>query len=121
MDINQVVSELKAKVDQIETAIAALLGLGGSSQPRRGRSPKSQASQPASGKRTMSPAARKRIGAAKKAWWAKQKGKSAPKKVAVPAKKAATRKPMSPAMKKKMSALMKARWAEKKKAGGKSL
>jgi hypothetical protein len=108
MDINQVVSELKAEVNRIGTAIAALLGFGGS--PRRGRPPKS-----AKRTRTLSPAARKRIGAAK------QKGKSAPKKAAAPAKKAPARKPMSPAMKKKMSALMKARCAEKKKAGKKAL
>ena len=113
MDINQVVSELKAEVARIETAIAALLGFGGS--PRRGRPPKS-----ARRTRTMSPAARRRIGMAMKLAWAKRKGKSASKKGAAPAKKTA-RKPMSPAMKKKMSALMKARWAEKKKAGGKSL
>jgi hypothetical protein len=68
----------------------------------------------------MSPAARKRISAAMKLRWAKQKGKSAPTKAAAPPKKA-VRKPMSPAMKKKMSALMKARWAARKKAGATSL
>jgi hypothetical protein len=114
MDINQVVSELKAEVNRIETAIAALLGFGGS--PRRGRPPKS-----ALRRRKMSADARKRIGMAMKLAWAKRKGKSASKKGATPAKKSTARKPMSPAMKKKMSALMKARWAEKKKAGGKSL
>ena len=121
MDITQIVSELKAEVARIETAIAALLGFGGSSQPRRGRPPKSQVSQPASGKRTMSPAARKLISIAQKARWAKQKGKSAPKKAATPAKKATVRRPMSPAMKKKLSALMKKRWAAAKKAGAKGL
>jgi hypothetical protein len=119
MDINQVVSELRAEVSRIENAIAALLGLGGSSQPRRGRPPKSQASQPAKTKRTMSPAARKRISAAMKLRWAQRTGKAA-KKAAVPAKKNA-RKPMSPAMKKKMASLMKARWAAAKKAGAKTL
>ncbi|MGA3318791.1 MAG: hypothetical protein ABSC64_20430 [Candidatus Korobacteraceae bacterium] len=57
----------------------------------------------------MSAAARARIAAAKKAWWAKQKGKTAPKKAAT------KRKPMSPAMRKKLSAMMKARWAQRKK------
>lgn len=51
----------------------------------------------------MSASARARIGAAKKAWWAKQKGKATPKKAA------AKRTPMSPAARKKLSALMKAR------------
>jgi hypothetical protein len=120
MDITQIVAELKAEVARIENAIASLVGLG--SQPaRRGRPPKSQSPQPAHGKRTMSPAARKRIGLAMKLAWAKRKGKSAPKKTVAPAKKAPARKPMSPAMKKKMSALMKARWAAAKKAGVKSL
>jgi hypothetical protein len=119
MDINQVVSELKAEVNRLENAITALLGLGGA--PRRGRPPKSQSSQPATGKRTMSPAARKRISAAMKLRWAQRLGKSASKKAAAPAKKATARKPMSPAMKKKLSALMKKRWAAAKKAGAKSL
>ncbi|MGA3319127.1 MAG: hypothetical protein ABSC64_22145 [Candidatus Korobacteraceae bacterium] len=62
----------------------------------------------------MSPAARARIAAAKKAWWAKQKGKSGPKKGAAVSKKTTGRKPMSAAMRKKLSAMMKARWAERK-------
>jgi hypothetical protein len=57
----------------------------------------------------MSAAARARIGAAKKVWWAKQKGKTTSKKAA------SKRKPMTPAMRKKLSAMMKARWAERKK------
>jgi|GEM_PF-3430464 len=119
MDITQIVADLKAEVARIESAIASLVGLG--SQPaRRGRPPKSQVSQSAPRKRTMSPAARKRIGTAKKAWWAKQKGKS-PKKAAPPAKKATARKPMSPAAKKKLSLLAKARWAAAKKSGAKTL
>jgi hypothetical protein len=64
----------------------------------------------------MSAAARARIGAAKKAWWAKQKGKSKPKKVAPAPKKSTGRKPMSAAARKKLSAMMKARWAGRKKA-----
>jgi hypothetical protein len=62
----------------------------------------------------MSPAARARIAAAKKAWWAKQKGKG-PKRATPVSKKSSARKPMSAAMRKKLSALMKARWAERKK------
>jgi len=63
----------------------------------------------------MSAAARARISVAKKAWWAKQKGKPGPKKRTV-SKKAKGRPPMSAAARKKLSALMKARWAERKKA-----
>jgi hypothetical protein len=48
--------------------------------------------------------------------WAKWRGKSAPKQVKAPPKKAAARRPMNAAAKKKLSELMKARWAAKKKA-----
>ena len=120
MDITQIVADLKAEVNRIENAIAALLGVKVSSTPRRGRPPKSQGSKPATGKRTMSPAARKRISAAMKLRWAQRLGKSA-KKAAAPAKKITVRRPMSPAMKKRMSTLMKKRWAAAKKAGAQSL
>src|ERR1019366_6670078 len=64
--------------------------------------------KPAGGKRRrrMSPAARARIGAAKKAWWAKQRGKSGRKKGTAVSKKITGRKPMSAAMRRKLSALM---------------
>ena len=107
--------------NRIDQAIAALEGPSVPSQPRRGRPPKTPSSQPASGKRKMNAAARARIGAAKKAWWAKQKGKSAPAKTAAPAKKTPARKPMSPAARKKLSALAKERWAAAKKSGAKTL
>jgi hypothetical protein len=128
MDIQSIVAQLKQEANRIENAIAALVGL--SSQPaRRGRPPKVQVPQPAPPKakqaapappptprkRTMSPAARKRISAAMKQRWAKWGGKSAPKKPAAPAKKATGRKPMSAAAKKRLSELMKARWAATKK------
>ena len=106
MNFDQIVSDLKAERAKLDQAIQALDG----SSPRRGRPPKS-----ALRKRTMSPAARKRISAAMKLRWAKRLGKSAPKKAA-PA-----RKPMSPAARKKLAALMKARWAARKKAGAATL
>jgi hypothetical protein len=113
MDIQSIVAQLRQEASRIEHAIAALVGLG--SQPaRRGRPPKRSQAKPASVKkrRRMSPAARARIGAAKKAWWAKQKGK--PKKRTAVSKKTTGRKPMSAAMRKKLSAMMKARWAARK-------
>jgi hypothetical protein len=118
MDIQSIVAQLRQEAGRIEHAIAALTGLG--SQPaRRGRLSKRSQARPAGVKRRrrLSPAARARIGAAKKAWWAKQKGKSGLKKSkAVSKKKTTGRKPMSAAMRKKLSAMMKARWAERKKA-----
>ena len=116
MDINQIVVELTAERSRIDQAIAALEG----SRPHRGRPPKSQ-SPHAVGRRTMSPAARKRISAAMKLRWAKRLGKSAPEKAAAPTKIAPARKPMSPAARKKLAALMKARWAARKKAGATTL
>ena len=111
MDIRGVVEELRQEVTRIERAIAALTALG--SQPaRRGRPPKvSQAGTASRQKRRrMSAAARARIGTAKKAWWARQKGKTASKQAA------SKRKPMSPAMRKKLSAMMKTRWAARNRA-----
>jgi hypothetical protein len=110
MDIRNVVEELRREVTRIEKAIAALTALG--SQPaRRGRPPKVRQAETASGpkRRRVSAAARARIGAAKKAWWARQKGKTASKQAA------SKRKPMSPAMRKKLSAMMKARWVQRRK------
>ena len=118
MDIQDIVTQLRQEASRIENAIAALVGLG--SQPaHRGRPPKLSQAVPAGNRkrRRMSAAARARIGAAKKAWWAKQKGKAAgPKKAAPVSKKSAARRPMSASMRKKLSAMMKARWAERKKA-----
>ena len=116
MDIQSIVAQLRQEANRVEQAIAALVGLG--SQPaRRGRPPKASQAKQAIGqkRRRMSAAARARIGAAKKAWWARQKGKPGPKKATPVSKKSTGRKPMSAAMRKKLSAMMKARWAKRKK------
>jgi hypothetical protein len=115
MDIQSIVAQLRQEASRLERAITALAGLV--SQPaRRGRPPKRSQAKPASGKkrRRMSAAARARIGAAKKAWWAKQKGKPGSQKGTAVSKKTTGRKPMSAAMRKKLSAMMKARWAQRK-------
>jgi len=117
MDITSIVAQLRQEVSRIENAIAALMG-SGSQATRRGRPPKGSQAKPAGSQKRgqMSAAARARIGAAKKAWWAKQKGKPEPKAAKPVAKKSTARKPMSAAMRKKLSAMMKARWAQRKKA-----
>jgi outer membrane protein TolC len=63
MDIQSLVAQLRNEVETIESAIAALVGLG-QTTPRRGRPPK--ASQPVKAKKrfTMSKSARARISAA---------------------------------------------------------
>lgn len=105
MDIQSLVSSLKAERGRIDQAISALEGLT-SGSVRRGRPPKAkQVASAARKSRNMSPAARKRISAAMKKRWATWHGKSAPK-----------RKAMSPAARKRLSEMMKKRWAEQKKA-----
>jgi len=107
VDIQNLLSELKAERIRIDQALSALAGLSSSSSLRRGRPPKAGQSAPTAGgkRRSMSPAARKRISDAMKKRWATWHGKSAPK-----------RKPMSPAARKRLSEMMKKRWAEQKTA-----
>ncbi len=104
MDIQTIVSELRAERNRIDRAISALEGLTSSSSPRRGRPPKAKQAAVSGKKRGMSASARKRISEAMKKRWATWHGKSAPK-----------RKPMSPAARKRLSEMMKKRWAEKAK------
>jgi hypothetical protein len=99
MNIQQILSDLHDQRRRLDQAIAALDGHA----LRRGRPPKksSYTSKP----RTMSLAAPKRIGEAKRRWWAN--------------KKVARKKPhITAAGRKRLSALMKKRWAERKKAKG---
>jgi len=112
MNVDNLLSQLRAELNRIEQAIAALVALGGGEEarPKRGRPPK------AKGARHMSAAARKRISEAMKQRWAKWKGKTAPKQAKAKPPKKAARRPMSAAAKKKLSAMMKARWEERKKA-----
>jgi len=116
MEIQTLVSQLKAERDRIDQAIAALEGLSSSAPARRGRPPKATRASAAGKARTMSPAARKRISEAMKQRWARWRGKSAPKQTKAKPKKAAVRRPMSAAARKKLSTMMKARWEERKKA-----
>ena len=106
MNLESILDELRSQRTRIDQAIAALQGTARNSRPAQsvGRQ-----------RGHMSAASRARIGAAKKAWWAKQQRKSrtANKPTLI---HSAKRKPMSPAARKKLSKLMKVRWAEKKKA-----
>ena len=78
MDIKTMVAELHRQRTQLDQAIAALEGLYGTVARRRGRPPKN----PQAGnlfampkRRTMSPAARKRISEMMKKRWAERKRK----------------------------------------------
>ena len=107
MSLENILDELRSQRTQLDQAIAALQGT-----LHVGRRRKAGGRQP----RQMSPAARARISAAKRAWWAKQKRKSGAAKSKPTLIHATKRKPMSPAARKKLSTLMKARWAKRKKA-----
>jgi hypothetical protein len=95
---------IREKIDELEAQLAALVGSSGTG-----------AIIGKKGKRTMSPSAKAKIGAAQKARWAKTKGE----RVEKPAKKG--RRKMSPAAKAKMSAAAKKRWKAAKAAGKKTL
>ena len=76
MDTNQIVQQLRAERDRLDTAIRALEDGGGVrvGSKRRGRPPGAKHKQQAPAKRrTMSAAARKRIADAMKARWAAAK------------------------------------------------
>jgi hypothetical protein len=76
MNLQQILSDLQSERARLDQAIAALEGLGGTPKRGPGRSPKaSQASAPKRKTVHMSAAARKRIGDAKRKWWAQQKKK----------------------------------------------
>ena len=83
MDFKSVLEQLHTERDRVNQAIAALENLQGiSSAPRRGRPPKN-ANQYSSSvvsmpkKRTMSPAARKRISEMMKKRWAERRRRKA--------------------------------------------
>jgi hypothetical protein len=89
---------IKDQIDSLQSELDRLLGSSnGKAAP--------------TAKRTMSAAARARIGAAQKARWAKVKGKAV---------KSGRRK-MSAVARAKIAAAAKARWAKAKAAGKKSL
>jgi len=105
MNLESILDELRSRRTRIEQAIAALTTHDSRSSKARGMK-----------RGRLSAAARARIGAAKKAWWAKQKRKTGAAKSKLTLINTGRRRPMSSAARKKLSTLMKARWAERKKA-----
>lgn len=96
-------AKLKAQIAKLETRLTAILGSSAASNSA------------ATGRRTMSKAARAKIAAAQRARWAKAKGKLA----ARPAQ--SKKRTLSSAAKARIAAAAKARWAKAKAAGRKSL
>ena len=99
------------QIEKLQAELARLVG--GSSSVASSPSAATAAPLKKPGKRTMSPAARAKIGAAAKARWAKVKGAATAKAPAAPKKK----RKLSPEGRARIVAAAKARWAAKK--GGK--
>ncbi len=108
MDTKNILSDLRAELDRINQAIAALESLNNTGIPVY-RAAGESASKP---RRGISAAGRRRISEAAKARWAKMRGKTA--KAASP-KQSGGRRQMSPAARKRISEMMKKRWAERRK------
>ena len=105
MNLQQIVTELKADRDRLDKAITALNSV--STQPRRGRPPKAvQTSARPKRRRRLSAAARKKLSRLLKQRWAQGKMRRA--KASKPARR------MSPAARKRIAAAQRARWAKVK-------
>jgi len=95
-------ANIKHKIETLQKQLVRLLGsTAGTAAPRKHRK--------------MSAAGRRKIAAAQKARWAKQRGTKAPKAAAKPRRK------FSAAARKRLAQLAKARWAKAKAAGKKTL
>jgi hypothetical protein len=122
MDTRTILADLKAELNRITQAIAALEMLDGTAPAT---TPAAIAAPKRGGRRRMSAAGRKRISEATKARWAARRKQATPgaaKSVAAkPATKAASgRRKMSPAARKKIAEAQRARWAAQKKAAAKT-
>jgi hypothetical protein len=113
VDTKNILSDLRAELDRINQAIAALESLNDTGiQPKA-----AYAAAVARPRRGISAAGRRRISEAAKARWAKMRGKTA--KAASP-KQSGSRRKMSPAARKRISEMMKKRWADRRKKSAKA-
>ena len=102
-------AEIKERIDQLLAELSNILGGDGESDSTGA----AKTTKGAGKKRQMSPEARKRIGDAQKARWARinaAKGKAVPD--SAKAKGPGKRRTMSPEAKKKIAEAQKARWAK---------
>ena len=106
--------EIKQQIESLQDELNSIFG-GASVGVKRGPGRPKLGRPPGSGRKTMSPAARKAIGAAQKARWAKQKGEAAPAAEEKPARKG--KRKMSAAGRAAIAAAARKRWAEAKKQG----
>jgi hypothetical protein len=132
MDTAQILADLRAQRNRIDNAITALEALNGTKPLGNGHDLPTPLGKPAAAivpvkqasptvRRTMSPAARKKIAAAQKA---RRAAKKKPGKPVTEAKQAAPKKAVtktakrvvSPESRKKMAEAQQKRWAKKKRA-----
>ena len=109
MDIKPILTDLKAELNRLNQAIAALESLDGTATAT---TPIAKAAPKQSKRRGLTPAGRRRLSAMMKARWAarrKQAAKPAPKQTR-------GRRTMSPAARKKIAEAQRKRWAARKKA-----
>jgi len=121
MDTAQILADLRAQRNRIDDAITALEALNGTKPLGKPAATLDVNQASPTVRRTMSPAARKKIAAALKARWATKKTSAKP---VADAKQAATEKAVaktakrviSPESRKKMAEAQQKRWAKKKRA-----
>lgn len=121
MDTAQILADLRAQRNRIDDAITALEALKGTKPLGKPAATLDAKQANPTVRRTMSPAARKKIAAALKARWAAKKTSAKP---VADAKQAATKKAgaktakrvISPESRKKMADAQQKRWAKKKRA-----
>jgi hypothetical protein len=109
MDTRTILADLKAELNRITQAIAALESLDGTATAT---TPAAIVAPKQAKKRGLTPAGRRRLSAMMKARWAARR-----KQVAKPApQKTSGRRTMSAAARKKIAAAQRKRWAAQKKA-----
>jgi len=110
MDINSVLTDLKAELNRVTQAIAALEILGGAATATA--TPTAKTAPKQTKKRRLTPAGRRRLSEMMKKRWAARR-----KAAAKPASKPAPgRRTMSPAARRKIADAQRKRWAAQKKA-----
>ena len=109
MDIKPILTDLKAELNRLNQAIAALESLDGAATAI---TPAAKAVPAQSKRRGLTPAGRRRLSEKMKARWAARR-----KQIAKPApQKTSGRRTMSPAARKKIAEAQRKRWAARKKA-----
>jgi hypothetical protein len=114
MDTRTILADLKAELNRLNQAIAALESLDGTATATS--TPAAKAAPSQAKKRGLTPAGRRRLSAMMKARWAARR-KAAAKPAA---KKTSGRRTMSPAARKKIADAQRARWAARRKAATKA-